>query len=256
MKIECNYISKCLERAVDISLVLPSPVYVDTIGLPFSDPNYTPQAKYPVVYLLHGIGNDHRSWFGYTRAELYAEEHNIALVAFSGENKFYIDHGKEKWEEFLQEELPTLIAGYFPVSQRPEDTYLAGLSMGGYGAMLNGLHAPERYHAVGCFSGAIDKLEYDKTPENRQRYDIHTLLASALDNGIRLPEFYLSCGEDDFIYESSLRLAKNMEALGVCHHWSSVPGYRHEWRFWDSQLEQFLNWLPRTDDYAGKNRNV
>lgn len=253
MKLNCNFISRALGRAVEISVVLPSPVFCDVLGVSGEEASYAPKEKYPVLYLLHGVGNDKNSWLGYSRAELYAEENNIALVTFGGENKFYIDHGGEKWEEFVEMELPELVCGYFPVSDRPQDTFIAGLSMGGYGAMLHFLRQPRRYGAAGCFSGAVEKAEFPK--EEAARYEIAKLLEKAAEKG-GLPPVYVTCGEDDFIYDNSLRLAEKLRALGLPHTWESTPHFSHEWRFWDLALERFMRWLPRTDAYAERKRKV
>lgn len=256
MKINCNYISKCLERAVDVTFIIPSPSYPDAIGVTKDKYSLTPEAKYPVLYLLHGIGNNKEGWLGYTRAELYAEENNIAIVCISAENKFYTDRVGEKWEEFIREELPQLACGYFPISGRREDTYIAGLSMGGYGAVFHALSAPEKYAACGSFSGAIEKVDLTQCIGSAEKYDILSLLKRRAEEGAKLPLFYLSCGENDFIYDNSVRLEQAMTNLGVAHRWESVEGFTHEWRFWDMQLERFIKWLPRTDYYKGKVRNV
>ncbi len=256
MRIDCNYTSQCLGRMVSVTFIIPSPTFPDAIGVTNEKYSLTPRAKYPVLYLLHGVGNNKDNWLLYTRAELYAEENNIAVCCVSAENKFYTDRQGEKWEEFLLNELPELACGYFPISPRREDTYVAGLSMGGYGAALLALTAPQKYAACGCFSGAIEKVDLAQCIRPAENYEIYTLLDRRLSEGSTLPALYVACGEDDMIYDNSLRLHETLEAKGVKHYWESVKGYRHEWRFWDMQLEKFIKWLPRTDEYKGKTRNV
>lgn len=254
MKLNGNYISRAIGRAIEFSAAIPSPVFVDTLGGDGKKTVYSPKEKYPVLYLLHGLGNDMNSWFSYTRAEMYAEENNIAIVTFSAENKFYMNNSAEMWEEFAAEELPALICGYFPVSARAEDTFIAGLSMGGYGALLNGFKHTSRYGAIGSFSGAVERAKYPK--ELEKEYNIALLLDAALSKNEKIPPLYIACGEDDFIYDNSLRLHEKLEKTGVAHTWESVKGFSHEWRFWDAQLEKFINWLPRTDAYAKVKRKV
>ena len=254
MKISCNYVSKALGRAVDINIAVPSPVYPEILGYG-EKAHFVPQAKYPVLYLLGGIGNDCNSVFDYTRAQLYAEEYNVAIVAISGENKFYADRGEEKFSEFLEEELPLLVSGYFPVSNRAEDTYIAGLSMGGYGAMLHFLKRPDRYRAVGCFSGAIDKFDFAETEEGKD-YNVYNLLDMRLNEGVKLGGIYVACGGQDFIKECSLKLKDYLQSKDIEFTWDETPEYGHEWRFWDEQLEKFIKWMPRTDYYKGKQRKV
>lgn len=256
MRIQVNYVSQCLGRAVDVTLVIPSPTYPDALGVSGQQYTLAPVAEYPVIFLLHGVGNSKDNWLAYTRAELYAEENNIALVCVSAENKFYTDRPGEKWEEFLRSELIQLVSSYFPVSSRMEDRYIAGLSMGGYGAMLHALSQPELYRACGCFSGAIGKVDLAQCLPPRERYDIISLLKERAAEGVRLPDFYVSCGGNDFILDESLKLHNEMSELNIPHTWELVEGYTHEWRFWDMQLEKFISWLPRTDYYKGKKRNV
>ena len=87
--------------------------------------------------------------------ELYAEERNIAVVMPSGENKFYVDWPSNKFFAFISEELPDFVTGLFPVSKRPEDTYIAGLSMGGFGTAVHALNFPERFYAFGPISASF-----------------------------------------------------------------------------------------------------
>ena len=240
-------------RAVDVVIAVPSPVFSEIWGS--SQPKYAPENKYPVLYFLGGIGNDCNSVFDYTRVQLFAEEYNIAVVSISGENKFYADVTAEKFSEFLEEELPTLVSGYFPISTRAEDRYIAGLSMGGYGALLHFLRCPESYRAVGCFSGAVGRFDYAETDEGKD-YNIYRLFDKRLKEGVALGDIYLSCGKQDFILDCSLKLKKYLEDNKVKFTWKEVGGYGHEWRFWDEQLEQFMQWLPRTDFYKDKHRKV
>ncbi len=254
MKLNCNYISKALGRAVDIVMAIPSPVYPEILGYS-GKAEFSPVAKYPVLFLLGGIGNDCNSVFDYTRVQMYAEEYNIAIVSVSGENKFYADNGLEKFSEFLENEIPNFISGYFPISDRTEDYYIAGLSMGGYGALLHYLKSPQRFYAVGCFSGAVGKFDYAETEAGKE-YNIYHLLEQNIKNGVKPEHIYLSCGSEDFIKDCSLKLKKYLEDKNIKFTWQEINGYGHEWRFWDEQIEAFLKWIPRSDYYKDKQRKV
>ena len=150
-KMNCNFISYTLKRAVDITVVIPSVTIPESLGMGLGNeqkPSHQIKDKYPVLYLLHGYGNNHATWNGYSNIELYAEERQIAVVMTSAENKFYSNVAEEDhYYDFVSQELPEFIQSMFPVSSRVEDTYIAGLSMGGYGALLHGLTHPERYQA-------------------------------------------------------------------------------------------------------------
>ena len=255
MRVSFNYISNALGRAIDVQLVIPSPVYADTLPFQPAKPVYVPKAKYPVIYLLHGVGNDGHSWLSYTQAELFAEENNIAVVTFGAENKFDVNTGADRFEQLIEEELPEVLCGYFPISSRKEDTFLCGLSMGGYGALLNYLKKPARYGGVGVLSGAVDKYDYANTEEGKA-YNIYHLIARQKEDEVPFAPLYVACGEDDFIRDNSLNLKKALEEAEIPFTWVSTPGYGHEWRFWNEQLEKFILWLPRTDAYAGQTRKV
>lgn len=262
-KFQCNFISYSLERAVDVTVIVPSLTYLDVIGkggTPKEQLTHQPREKYPVLYLLHGVGNNHMGWTGYTNVELFAEERNIVIVMPSGENKSYADQPKgDHFMQFIRKELPDFVCGMFPVSQRPEDTYLAGLSMGGYGTLINGLAVPERYRAIGAFSPAVHiNPDAEKgagpAPGRMPEHDPFALATKLKESpNVDLP-IYLSCGEEDFLFELDCQFRDHLRELGLNMTWSQTPGYGHEWRFWNEEIEKFLDWLPRTDPYAGGRR--
>lgn len=68
--------------------------------------------------------------------------------------------------------------------------------------------------------------------------------------GAQLPNIFLCCGQEDFLYQSVVRFHSELEKYGISHRWDDVPDFEHEWKFWDIELERFLDWLPRTDAYA------
>ncbi len=257
-KLVCNFYSYVLNRAVDITVVLPSVTCPEGLGMADVPPSHVLPAKFPVLYLLHGFGNNNAQWTGYTNVEMYAEERRIAVVNFATENKSYARVGGDDFRRFLDEELPEFILNYFPVSDRPEDTYIAGLSMGGYGSYLHAFSRPEKYCAVGAFSAGIDinpetlvtgmmnSADIPLDPAN----DIHALAGKLKAEGKTFPKVYASCGDQDFLYAADKAYAEELKELGADVTWSETAGYGHEWRFWDEEVEKFLDWIPRTDVYA------
>lgn len=251
-KIQCNMISYVLGRAVDITIVIPSTTIPESFAKG-DEMRHMVTERYPVLYLLHGMGNNHASWCGYANVELYAEEHNIAVVMVSGENKCYRNvPGGDNYFDFISQELPEFVTNYFPISDSPAHTYIAGLSMGGYGALLHGMSDPQRFAAIGSFSGAVEaSLNIDdKELAAHPKLDIYGLTHRAFAEGIKIPPMYIACGEDDFLYEMSRKYQDYLRQNQVDVTWVSVPGYAHEWRFWNMQVEEFLKWIPRTDGYA------
>lgn len=243
--IQCNVISYLLKRTVDLTVILPTVTIPEAMNLRGPEVHHIYPHPYPVLYLLHGFGNNHQQWGGYTNIELYAEERQIAVVTISGENKFYLDQGEDTFYDFIETELQEFITNTFPISDKREDTYIAGLSMGGFGALYHGLQNPQKYRAVGAFSAAVGV-------KDRKECDL-TKITLPVQN---CPDLYLTCGKDDFLYENNLRFTQYLSEHGIKYTWTAEPGYTHEWRFWGLAVERFLDWLPRTDYYAGRKRNV
>ena len=264
-KITCNMISYTLKRTVDLTIVVPTVTIPGSMG-PAESLKYQGKPKYPVLYLFHGMGNNHAQWTGYTKLELYAEERNMVVVMISAENKSYVNLGGDRYYDFIENELQDFIKGTFPVSTRPEDTYVAGLSMGGYGTYVHALRNPEKYAAAGCLSpavkfnpyslsrgevGAIGFNDDEVEPEIRP-YDIAD---KAIAEGKKLPPFYICAGGNETgLIELNKVMYDKLKAAGVKVEWDVIEGYGHEWRFWDIEIEKFLDWIPRTDVYAAEGK--
>ena len=143
--ISCELFSESLMRATTITVILPQATE-EQIGL-IDQPLEGPP---PVLYLLHGLSDDHTAWQRYTSIERYAVARGLAVVMPAVDRSFYANeaHGHRYWD-WVSEELPRLVGQFFRVSQTREDTFVAGLSMGGYGALKHAFTHPDRYAAVG-----------------------------------------------------------------------------------------------------------
>lgn len=258
-KFTCNFISYTLKRAVDITVVIPSPTIPESMGMYGVNASHKPEAKYPVLYLLHGMGNNHATWTGYSNVELYAEERNIAVVMLSAENKAYVNHPSgDLFYDFIAKELPEFVCHMFPVSDQPQKTYIAGLSMGGFGTFVHALNCPERFAAFGAFSGAASLnpssfVGGEEKPIDPM-FDPLALAKKIVESNGTFPKAYIACGEEDFLYQQNIQFKDQLLEMGVDVTWVSLPNYGHEWRFWDLQIEAFLDWIPRNDEYSKKGR--
>ena len=125
-----------------------------------------------MLYLLHGLSDDHTAWLRYTSVERYAAAAGLAVVMPAVNRSFYANerHGGRYWD-FISEELPKTVGRFFRVSQDPRDTYVAGLSMGGYGAMKLALSRPDRFAAAATLSGALDLVELVSRPERVELFE-------------------------------------------------------------------------------------
>lgn len=241
----CNVISYILKRTVDITVIIPTPTFPEIME---GDCTHTPKERYPVVYLLHGMGNNHATWGAYSNIELFAEERQIAVACISGENQAYLESGSGDFFRFLSEELPDLVCGLFPVSRKREDTYIAGLSMGGFGALVHAFSFPEHFAAVGAFSAG------SRVWVRGSEFDPFVLAGKIAKQGKAFPDIYLACGQGDSFYNRDIELRDGLAGLGANVTWDELTAYGHEWRFWNIEIERFLDWLPRADYYSGREK--
>lgn len=261
--ITCNFLSYTFNRAVTINLILPTLVgpEIDWKGL-ITNNTHQVKTKYPILYLLHGGINDYSTWERYTSIERYAEVHRIAVVTFSAENKSYINMGgtaftKDNFYDFVRYELPDFLGSLFPISTEPQHSYIAGLSMGGGGSMLHVFSHPESYAAAGFFSAALMGRGAGGSEIMKfipPQWDNETILRDTLAQGKKLPPIYMAMGTKDFGYERWKETLKLFQELGLDITSDVMEGYEHEWPFWDIQIQKFLDWIPRTDEYAKDSR--
>ena len=153
--LQIQFFSDVLNVASTVNVIMPEAN--QGIGVETSKNRAKNRELPKVLYLLHGYSDDHTIWMRRTSVERYAAAHNLTVVMPAVNHSFYCNevHGERYWD-YVSEELPATIQRFLRVSDKPEDTFVAGLSMGGYGAMRLALTYPERYAAAGSFSGAVD----------------------------------------------------------------------------------------------------
>ena len=159
------------------------------LGMPVMLDVLMPQGRggYKTLYLLHGAGGDHTSWVLNTRIADYVNNRNIAVVMPSGKNRFYVnnEYGKNFYT-YITEELVNQCEQWFDISRKAEDRYIAGMSMGGYGAVYAGLKKPSMYNTVFSYSGLLNILErYDK-PQGIDMFPVFGTRQQLIDNNYDL----------------------------------------------------------------------
>jgi putative tributyrin esterase len=201
---------------------------------------------------LHGLSDDHTAWHRFTSIGRYADAAGLAVVMPAAGRSFYSDeaHGHHYWE-FVSEELPEIVGSFFRVSQLPEETYVAGLSMGGYGAVRLALAHPDRYAAAASMSGALDLARAMADPGraelSRRIFDDHVSededLFTLLDRATVVPPLHLSCGTEDALLDHTTGFADAALAAGHPVTLDLRPG-GHDWTLWDALIEEVIAWLP------------
>lgn len=259
--IQMSVLSKSLMRTVPVNMILP----VDKMVLPGMPERE--EKPYKTFYLLHGIFGNYTDWVCGTRIQRFAEENDLVVVMPSGDNAFYVDRPASHnfYGEFIGEELVELTRRMFPLSRKREDTFIGGLSMGGYGAMRNGLKYGDTFGYIVSLSGAMHLEEM----ASRTKDDVFFIesksfaescfedLSKLLDSdknpkwlvkerkkaGKPLPKVYMACGNQDSLLEANRDMAAFLKAQGVDVTFEVGPG-GHEWDFWDAYIKKAIDWLP------------
>ena len=250
--LDVDLFSESLEVGTSLSVVLPQATRAQ-IGV---EPVPVPEHGWPVLYLLHGLSDDHTAWLRYTAIERHARAAGLAVVMPAAGRSFYTDeaHGHRYWT-WISEELPERVAEMFRLSQRPQDTYVAGLSMGGYGALKLGLTHPERYAGVASLSGAVALRQLEERPERHEI--VERVFAGAVPEDATLQHLleqvdpaavaplYIGCGtEEDRLLAPNQQLAARAAERGIDVTTDFRPGV-HEWGLWDAVIPDVIAWLPR-----------
>ena len=257
--IHMNFVSKYLFGSTDVNIVLPDLAYGQ-------DPKefYGSGKKYKVIWLLHGTFGDYSDWLRKSNAELYACEHDLVLVMPSAQNTNYTD-----WKTFglgynvysyLTEELMPMVYGWLPVSDKREDNFIAGLSMGGRGALEFAYNHPEKFQAAYIMSSVPTELNKPDPSSPFYQREINLInnaggmegyLASPLNVwdltkkvSIRddMPQLTFACGDaDPLMYKNFLKFRDYAKECGLEAVFKEYEGFSHEWRFWDLCLQDAIS---------------
>lgn len=257
--LQVNYFSKAIRRIVTFNALVP----IDTIEI--QGQNEAPKGPMKSLYLLHGFSGNHTDWICETKIQELSLKHNIAVFMPSGENNFYLDDTDKGalYGEFVGNELVEFTRKIFPLSNRREDTSIGGLSMGGYGAIRNGLKYSHSFSRIIALSSAlivhdIAGIPVDfKGPVADYKYyrsvfgDLNELLGSDKDpealiiklkrENAAIPKIYMACGTEDFLLNENRNYHDFLASEGIEHTYVENPG-THDWNFWNEHIEKAIKW--------------
>jgi putative tributyrin esterase len=263
--ITCNFLSEVLDLCTTMIVVLPQRPLLE-----IQPAAARKNQKYQTLYLLHGLSDDHTIWQRRTSIERYADLAGLAVVMPAVDRSFYTDmaRGNRYWT-FVSEELPAVARSFFPLSADRQDNFVAGLSMGGYGAFKLALSHPGRFAAGASLSGALDIAgslhwkdplwqaemknvfgDLKKVPGSQS--DLFHLAQKVAESKGPKPRLYQWCGTGDFLYPANLKFRDHAKSLNLDLTYEDGPG-THEWAYWDRQIQRVIGWLPlqRSIDYFG-----
>ena len=250
--LDMKFYSESLKRCVSVYVILPEKTKT-MIGM-----DGVATESYKTLWLLHGLSDDHSIWLRRTSIERYAAERGIAVVMPCVDRSWYTDTAYgAKYFTFVTEELPRICRNYFRgMSAAREDNLIAGLSMGGYGAVKAALTYPERYAGCASLSGAMNIAYFSS---NRDKEEWRSIFGYELEDAASLagtkhdvfylaeqatsfPRIFIWCGTEDALISHNRDFRQKLTELGVEHEYRESEG-NHSWKWWDEHIVSALDYL-------------
>lgn len=262
--INLNFYAESLKFRTEVRVVLPEyPGQRD----PFASREtvYDPQKRFPAVYLLHGFTGDYSDWSTMMPMEAIASKYGFAIVMPHGYNTWYLNvpNGLQM-EDFIADELPAAMQAMLPVSAKAEERFIAGLSMGGTGAMRIALQHPDRYRAVAAMSAVPDPSLplcesvdwYDQTLRTslaacygglegleEEHKNIMKLALKHKREGAAIAPLLFQYGEQDVRFEMQYpRFKRFCEENDLPATFTSAPG-GHNFDYWNPTILKTMEWF-------------
>lgn len=257
--LQVNFFSKALKREVTFNALLPLE-YSEMFGQ-----ENVEKKTLKALYLLHGYSGSHNDWLSFTRIRELSDKYNVAVFMPAGENHFYLDDTDKGalFGEYVGNELVMFTRKMFRLSTKREDTFIGGLSMGGYGAIRNGLKYKDNFSRIIALSSAIitykiagassdykdevadykyfrsvfgdldQLLDSDKDPE--------ALVMNLKNTKAQIPQIYMACGTEDFLLDVNQRFHNFLVSENVDVTYIETQG-DHSFDFWNEYIEKALYW--------------
>ena len=242
-----NFRPASLDFSTDVNIYLPDNVTEDI----------------PTLWLLHGMHGDRNSWMNGSAIVRHARARGIAVVMPSAENSFYTDQKYGfKYYTFIAKELPEYLRKILPLSKKREKNYIAGLSMGGYGAFKLALLNPDTYCAAASLSGCLDlpdvlsRHSWGNVAICNWGEDYATCVKDTTNDVLYLidnfpkdpvrPRLYVACGTEDFLYEANKRARDHLEVSDFEFSYNEGPG-AHTWGFWAKWILPAIEFMMKEE---------
>lgn len=213
---------------------------------------------FPVFYLLHGLSDDHTGWVRRTSIERYVQDLPLIVVMPNGERSFYSDsvsNPKAAFETFLIKDLIGFVDNTFQTIKAREGRVIAGLSMGGYGAVKLALKHPDLFAAAVSHSGAVGFATREWSGDDDWSREWRAILGENPKGGdndcfalaerldpARRPALRIDCGVDDHLIDSNRQLHAHLDKIGYAHEYAEHPG-AHNWEYWDQHIQDTLRFF-------------
>lgn len=258
---QVDFYSRALARTTTFHAIIPNDVQPEMTA---TNDNYRRRMK--TLFLLHGYSGSSKDWLLGSLSQEMAAKYNLAIIMPSGDNSFYLD-GKGTGKAYCQyvgKELVEYTRRVFQLSEEKEDTYIGGLSMGGFGAIHTGLYFPETFGKIVGLSSALIIHNIANIKEDHHDFiaDYHYYTSTFGDlerliNSVNNPEYliqrnkveekanppiYMACGTEDFLIEENRAFHQFLVSEGIDVTYIESPG-AHNWEYWNGYLEPSIQWL-------------
>lgn len=244
-----------------ITIETGSPTLCMTTSIHVVSPVDSGRPPESTLYLLHGAGDNASTWQRLTTVEQYAHKYNCTVIMPEANRSYYTDMAYGlNYFYYITQELPELCNRLFQLNKDPAKTFVAGLSMGGYGALKCALTYPHRYakavslsgvtdirqriHDMNMPSGMVKEMQAVFGPdlEITPDQDLYALVTNRLKESGQLPPILCCCGTEDPFIGMNREFAAYMRQTGSGFRYVEGPG-AHEWRFWEEHLETAFDFL-------------
>jgi putative tributyrin esterase len=247
--IHIDHLPENIKVITPLNMIVPDP----------GDINGVPVRDRKILYLFHGLSDDASAWQRFSAIETYAKTYGLVVVMPSAGRSFYTDQpNKQNYFSYLMDELPRYLEEVFAIVPKRENTLIAGLSMGGYGAFKAAFLHPEKYFAAASFSGPLSLTHMVSELSDIKYLDEFTLLfgdlkklpgsqhdplvwlKQAVVKRVNLPQLYIACGKQDKLYRMNVFFNTECQKAGIPMEYREMEG-DHDWYFWDKQIQWFLS---------------
>ena len=199
--------------------------------------------KYPCLYVLHGTSEDCSTWLNSSTLYLLARDLDLFVVMASANNCCYVDteYGFN-FQTFLSQELSYKMERLFPISNKREDRFIMGESMGGYGTWYTSLMNPDKYAKAVPFS--TTGIRNFKHVLETGAHSVDELALKVNNSGQPIPEYLLMCGTDDMLYEKAVDWENWMRAN--CPNFKIQSFYypgKHDFFYWNQMIPKALEFF-------------
>lgn len=221
--------------------------------------------RYPVLYLLHGYGDNNTAWSYMTNLSAYGAQHEIIIVMPDGSKSWYVNNAanpKEKFEDYIVKDLIGYVDSHYRTLPLPRSRAVAGLSMGGYGAAFLGFHNYTKFAAIGTFSGAIGFAHFPPMQGGNRaemeaidahfgpigseaRKDRDPFALAEKVPAAQMPMIYIACGGEDFLVKQNRDFVAFLADKKIPYEYREVSPRVHSWDFWNDQIQIFLDKLDK-----------